>query len=395
MKTREIPKGLRDLLPEEVAVKRRMEKKAISLFTGYGYREVMTPTFEFLEVAEAGPGEDIRKDLFLFMDREGGILCLRPEMTASIARLAATHLQYEVFPQRLYYVANVFRHVQPQRAQYREFWQLGIELLGASGAWADAEVITIAARTLAEMGLPDFKISLNQIAIFNSLLADSGLGQEEQDRVRRLVESKDLVELARVLESLPIRDDLKESIAMMPVLHGGLEILTRIPYAEHNRQAAQAVYELEKVYQALRSCGVIDHIVVDLGVLRGLDYYTGVVFEGYSPDLGYGLLGGGRYDNLMGRFGFDRPATGFALGLDRLALVVEHNEDLPCRCLIGGKNFPLLVREADRLREQGWVVELDVEACTRSQLEEKLAGRADYRLIYLEEEEEGMSHEQG
>lgn len=388
MKNREIPKGLRDLLPDDVAVQRGMEQKAARLFASYGYREVVTPTFEFLEVVESGTGGDIRKDLFLFMDREGGILCLRPEMTVSIARLAATHMQDQDFPQRLYYMCNVFRHVQPQRAQYREFWQLGIELLGASGTWADAEVITIAAKTMREMGLNDFKISLNQIAIFNSLLQDSGLNDEDQNRIRHLVERKDLVELSRMLEGLDLNDEVKESIALMPVLHGGLEVLNQIPYAEHNRQASEAVRELEKVYQALKSCGVIEHIVLDLGVLRGLDYYTGVVFEGYSPDLGYGLLGGGRYDNLMGHFGFDRPATGFALGLDRLALVVERQRELPRRFLVGGTNFAAVVAEADRLRQQGCIVEMDVEGCSKEQLHCKLHGRSDYHLIYLEDDPE-------
>ncbi|NLG33073.1 MAG: ATP phosphoribosyltransferase regulatory subunit, partial [Syntrophomonadaceae bacterium] len=159
MKNREVPKGVRDLLPEEVRIKRWMEKQAVDLFTSYGYEEVITPTFEFLEVFENGAGRNIRKDLFLFMDREGGILSLRPEMTVSIARLAATHLQEVEYPQRLYYIANVFRHVQPQMAQYREFWQIGIELLGASDIWADAEVITIAVKALQRMGVNDFKLS--------------------------------------------------------------------------------------------------------------------------------------------------------------------------------------------------------------------------------------------
>lgn len=388
MKNREIPKGLRDLLPEEVAVHRDMQQKAARLFTSYGYREVVTPTFEFLEVVESGTGGDIRKDLFLFMDREGGILCLRPEMTVSIARLAATHMHDLDFPQRLYYMCNVFRHVQPQRAQYREFWQLGIELLGASGVWADAEVITIAAKTLKELGLRDFKISLNQIAIFNSLLQESGLNEEDQSQIRHLVERKDLVELSRRLERMDLNDEVKESIALMPVLHGGLEILNRIPYAEHNRQASEAIQELDRIYEPLKICGVIDHIVIDLGVLRGLDYYTGVVFEGYSPDLGYGLLGGGRYDNLMGHFGLDRPATGFALGLDRLALVVGQRQELPRRFLVGGKNFAAVVAEADRLRQQGCIVEMDVEGCSKEQLQCKLQGRSEYHLIYLEEKPE-------
>jgi len=231
MNRRKIPKGLRDLLPEEVKQRRHMERRVSTLFQSYGYREIATPTIEFLDVVEGGTGRNIRKELFLFMDREGEVLSLRPEMTVSIARLAATHLQGEL-PQRLYYNANVFRHVQPHLAQYREFWQMGIELLGASGAWADAEVISVAVKSLLALGLDDFKISLNQIGIFNSLLEESRMRDDEKKLIRILVERKDLVELSRCLENLDIDDGLKEAIARLPVLHGGLEVLDQIPYLD-------------------------------------------------------------------------------------------------------------------------------------------------------------------
>lgn len=364
-----------------------MEEKAAALFASYAYEEVMTPTFEYLEVVEMGTGGNIREELFLFMDREGGILSLRPEMTTGIARLAATHLRDAVFPQRLYYLSNSFRYVQPHLAQYREFWQAGIELLGAEGVRADAEVITIAVKALQEMGLDNFKISLNQIAIFNSLLDDSGLNREEKDCIRSLVENKDLVELSRVLESLDIDDELKETIAILPVLHGGIEVLKRLPYVEKNQRALAAVQELREVYETLQLCGVIDHIVVDMGVLRGLDYYTGTVFEGYSPELGYGLLGGGRYDHLLGKFGFPCPATGFALGMDRLALLLKHPalQEAP-RYLVGGKDFAAVIARAEELRKQGFAVEIDVEGKSRQELERKLEGRENCitgGLIYV------------
>ena len=284
MRNREIPKGLRDLLPDEMKTRRKLEKKAADLFTSFGYEEVLTPTFELLEVVEAGG--NMREKLFLFMDREGGILSLRPEMTVSIARLAATHLQDEKLPRRLYYSTNVFRHVQPHLAQYREFWQTGIELLGASGPWADAEVISLAVKVMLDFGLDNFIVSLNQIGIFNSLLEDSAIGMEDKDLIRKLVEKKDLVELARMLEKLPINDLLKETIALLPTLHGGLEVLNRLPYLEKSQHAVQAVEELIQIYAALQSMGVQDQILVDMGVLRGLDYYTGVVFEGFSPESG-------------------------------------------------------------------------------------------------------------
>lgn len=383
MINRKIPRGLRDLLPGEVLVQRDIEKKAAQLFSSYGYEEIITPTFEFLEVVETGAGRNIREELFLFTDREGGILSLRPEMTVAIARLAATHLQDAVYPQRFYYIANVFRHVQPHLAQYREFWQMGIELLGAAGAHADAEVISIAVRVLQSIGLENFKISLNQIAIFNSLLDDSGMSTEQRDLIRRLVENKDLVELARVLDTLAIDDLLKETIAILPILHGGLEVLRRMPYVEQNRNASEAVGELLKVYNALQACGVTKHIVVDMGVLRGLDYYTGIVFEGYSPELGYGLLGGGRYDKLMGLFGLPRPATGFALGMDRLALLLNKKEAGPQRYIIGGKDWASMINKADELRSQGKIAEMDVEGNSKEELEKKLQGRENCNLIFV------------
>lgn len=383
MSNLEIPRGMRDLLPDEVKTRRSMEKKAVELFSSYGYEEVVTPTFEFMEVVEEGTGGNIREQLFLFMDREGGILSLRPEMTTSIARLAATHLQGDYFPQRLYYLANVFRHVQPQLAQYREFWQMGVELLGASGPWADAEVITLAVKAMQELGVNNFKVSINQIGIFNSLLEDNAITSTARADIRRLVENKDLVELSAVLEALPVDDGLKETIASLPVLHGGLEVLDKIPYVSTNKNASLAVEELLNVYNALKAFGIQDHVVVDMGVLRGLDYYTGVEFEGYSPDLGYGLLGGGRYDRLLGKFGFSCPATGFALGMDRLALVAGKHEDHVVHYVVGGTDYQAMAQKADELRQQGFVVELDLDSNNRKELEQKLKSRKHCVLVYI------------
>jgi ATP phosphoribosyltransferase regulatory subunit len=384
MRNRQIPRGLRDLLPEEVKVLRNMEKKAAALYTAYGYEEVITPTFEFIEVIEAGRGSR-REDLYLFMDREGGILSLRPEVTGSIARMASTHLYDAQFPRRLYYTANVFRHVQPQLAQFREFRQTGVELLGADGIWADAEVVNIAVKLLKCMGLERFKISINQLPIFNSIIDDSGLDADDRLRVRELVENKDLVALSRLLEGMNIEDDLKEAISALPVSHGGIDVIDTIPYIEKNRKASAAAEELVKLYDALKIYGVQDNIVVDTGVLRNLDYYTGLVFEGYSPDLGYGLLGGGRYDNLLGQFGLSCPATGFALHMDRLALVINSKEEEPEHYLVGGNNYPAMIARAEELRKQGYIVELDLLGSSKAELDKRAREKANWIILYIEE----------
>lgn len=375
MDKRQIPKGLRDLLPQEVQVKREIENRMAGLLQSCGYVEVVTPTLERLEVIEGGTGRNIRSDLFLLTDREGGILALRPEMTVPIARLAATHLQEAVYPQRLFYVANVFRHVQPHLAHYREFWQAGIELIGADGPWADAEVIGLAVKSLQAIGLTNFKISLNHIGIFNGILAGSNMQAEERATIRDLVESKDLVQLHKVLAQLPLTDETKETIAKLPVLHGSIDIIEKIPYLDNNRAAVQAAGKLKQIYQALADSGAGEHIVIDMGVLRGLDYYTGVVFEGYSPELGYGLLGGGRYDNLMEQFGFQAPAVGFAVGLDRLALVMPVPQADRKRCIVGGQDFIKMQAKAEELRRQNYIAELDLEGLSRTRLLEKWNGQ--------------------
>ncbi|NLJ72446.1 MAG: hypothetical protein GX333_05490, partial [Syntrophomonadaceae bacterium] len=233
-------------------------------------------------------------------------------------------------------------------------------------------------------GVPNFKISLNQIAIFNSLLEASGLGLDEQERIRGLVENKDLVELHKFLASLAIDDKLKETINKLPVLHGGLDLLEEIPYIESNRGASLAVEELIKVYEALEASKVKDDVVLDMGVIRGLDYYTGIVFEGYAADLGYGLLGGGRYDNLIGQFGYNAPATGFAMGLDRLALVLDAKKDEPPHYLIGGQDYLQLISKCQELRNQGHIVEMDVRGLSRSELAELLVGKPNFELIYID-----------
>ncbi|MDO4539922.1 MAG: ATP phosphoribosyltransferase regulatory subunit [Syntrophomonadaceae bacterium] len=371
MKHREIPKGLRDHLPAELKERRALEQKALSLFHAYGYEEVNTPAFEYLEVIEAGGGK-LREELFLFMDREGGVLSLRPDLTIPIARMAATHLRQAPQPQRLCYCANVFRHVQPQKAQFREFWQLGIELLGVSGTTADAEVISLAVRTLQELGLSNFKLSLNQIEIFNGLLDNEGLLAEQRAAIRSLVENKDMVQLKRLLAALDMPEDWKQSIALLPVLHGDLSVLGRIPCLDRNPRSAAAAAELIALYEKLAIFGVSEHIVIDMGVLRGLDYYTGVIFEGYSSELGYGLLGGGRYDGLLGHFGFDCPATGFALGMERLHMVLPPAAR-QVRYLLGGSDLPAMLEKAREMRAAGHIVALDMEGLGREQLEAKAA----------------------
>ncbi len=365
MKNREIVKGAKDFLPSEAALKREFESQAIEIFTRWGYQEVITPTFEYLEVIESGAGEGIREELFLFQDRDGRLLALRPEMTIPIARIVATKFRDFEGVLRLFYNANIFRHALPQMGRYQEFYQLGVELIGASGPRADAEVIALATEILKKPEL-DFKISLNHIGIFNNLVVHSGLSEPDKEGIKQLVLNKDLVGLNKMLSELPLDPDFRQILLEIPLMHGGPDILLQLEDVRKVAGVAEAINELSEVYEHLQAYGIQEDVVIDLGILRGFDYYTGIVFEGYSPQLGYPLLGGGRYDNLLDKFGCSRVATGFAVGIERVLLALQNRICQPQDVMVvSGNDLKAVINQAREFREQGIVAEVDLmENCT-------------------------------
>lgn len=360
MKNREIVTGAKDFLPLEAAMKREFENQTVETFTRWGYREVITPTLEYLEVIESGAGQGIREELFLLQDRDGRLLALRPEMTIPIARIVSTKFRDFEGVLRLFYNANIFRHALPQTGRYQEFYQLGVELIGASGAMADAEVIALAAEVLKQQNL-EFKISLNHIGIFNNLLYQSGLTESDRDGIKKLVLAKDLVGLNKMLSGLSLAPELREVMLEMPLLHGSTQVLNRLQAIRGVPGVDDAINELSDVYDHLAAYGIQDDVVIDLGILRGFDYYTGIIFEGYSPQLGYPLLGGGRYDNLLDKFGCPRVATGFAVGIERVLLALEQGACSPREALeVSGNDIGAVLKKARQLREQGVIAAVDL-----------------------------------
>lgn len=380
---KEIPAGVKDFLPREMELKRRLEWEALALFRSWGYREVDTPIYEYLEVVEKAAGQYIREELQLMLDREGRILVLRPEMTIPIARLASSHLKEEKLPLRLCYSSNIFRQTQPQMGRYKEFWQLGVEMIGAKSVRADAEVIALAALCLDRMGLNDYRISVNHVAIFKEVMAALRLNPEEDTALRNLVVRKDLVGLEKKLDSMKLPNMLKEELLALPLAQGGREIISRFPSLMLMPPVKKAVQELLAVWEEAARLGVEDRIVLDLGVLRDLDYYTGVIFEGYSPKLGFPLLGGGRYDNLMAQFGWENPATGFSIGLERVMLCLGFPEHTGERYVVGGREWGAVLAEAERLRVEGKIVEVDVEGLSPGDLEDYARQKPGCRAIYV------------
>lgn len=385
-----IPYGMRDFLPYEAEQKRRVEEGLSRLFVRWGYEEIITPTMEYVETLAAG-SEGLEDHLYKFFDRHNRLLALRPDMTTPIARVAATRLRDEEQPLRLFYLANVFRHEEAQAGRQCEFYQAGVELLGEAGATADAEVVSLAVESLLDAGLVSFQISLGQVDFINGLMAEADLEGDVCRQVRQALTGRDLVGLEKVLAASGLPQGARQLLQRIPLLHGGREMLAEARGLVANDTSRRALDNLEAIHGLLEHYGIAEHVVFDLGVFRDLSYYTGMVFEGYTPGLGFPVLGGGRYDQLVAAYGATCPATGFALGIERV-LLARQRQKLALSPTTGdvyiswqGDGLAQAIRRAASLRREGLRVELSSRGESRAEAQERCGRRACGRLEYFAE----------
>ncbi len=363
----QIPEGVQDYLVDEQHNKLLIEDKIRKIFDGFGYDEIDTPAFEYYDVFS---GEDAIMDdetMFKFFDKQGRILVLRPDMTTPIARMAATKLQSKPLPLRLSYISNVFRYDQPQSARQREFTQAGVELLGSRSPQADAEVISLAITILERVGLKNFQIELGQVEFFKSIINEMHITQQQVEEFRALIEEKNMIALEGFLDDLELPDRTKETVYMLPKLYGRIEVINKAAKLTNNKKALDALKNLESIYCLLKDSGLEQYVSIDLGMVSSLQYYTGTIFKGFTRELGFTLLGGGRYDALMENFGQNMPATGFAVGIKRILVALERQDLLTKKPAV---DFLLTYHKglyataagiAERLRDMGCRVEMDLE----------------------------------
>ncbi len=320
------PRGTRDFLPEEMARRRYAEKVMRETFESYGYREIQTPVFESLELIAAKSGEDIVKHLYHFKDKSHRNLALRPELTAPVMRLYINELQRKPKPIKLYYFENCFRYEEPQAGRYREFWQAGIELIGTSYPEAEAEVIAIAVEVLKKLGLKDFGLHIGSIGILRKILKESGVKEREQGKILHLIDKGEREKLENLLKKLKVNKRI-----LLGILNLAGEKKEVVSKARELLKGGAALEEIEKLESIL---GFLDFKVqkysLNLGIARGLDYYSGTVFEIYANRLGAQkqICGGGAY-SLAGMLGGEEtPTCGFAFGFDRVMLALEAEKEM-------------------------------------------------------------------
>jgi ATP phosphoribosyltransferase regulatory subunit len=315
-----IPSGTRDVLPEETREVHVITEALRSVFARHDYGEVSTPALEYEAVLARADMADARPAYRVF-DEAGGVLALRSDMTVPIARVVGTRYGSERTPLRFCYVAHCYRGVRPQRGQPRELLQAGIELIGSPAPQGTAEALTVLCDALDAVGLKGYRVGLGDASLYSSLLASLQVPEQVRPQLLAALARRDFVELERLLKDAGLPAGEAELLLSVPQRRGGPEVLADAP----TPAAVEAVSGLRQVHELLAPA-VAQRVIFDLGLLRSIGYYTGAVFEVYDPALGAPLGGGGRYDELLGRFGRSLPAVGFALGVDRLHIALAGEE---------------------------------------------------------------------
>jgi histidyl-tRNA synthetase len=314
------PRGTRDWLPEEAYVKRLVSEKIRKVFESYGYGEIITPAFEYLELLKAKAGEEVVNQIYYFTDKAGRELGLRFEMTTPIARIVASKPDLAK-PIRFYYIQPVWRYEEPQRGRLREFWQAGIELFGVAGPEGDAEVVAVTYDALTESGVQEFEISVNDRRVVEDILLSNSVAQERLPDALRILDKLDKFGESYIIdefEKIGVSRE-KSSQMLIKLKESRLDIELSTP------EGKRGLDHLSRVVDLLKSVYGVN-VKVDYSIVRGLGYYTGFVFEvkpKTSSDVG-SIAGGGRYDDLVSTLGGPKlPATGMAIGVDRLLEVLK------------------------------------------------------------------------
>lgn len=362
------PRGVKDFLPSDAKWKLELEQKIRDVFTSWGYQEVISPTFEFYDVLAQGGA--VNQQTYRFFDHNGKLLVLRPDLTTPIARMVATRLKDEPKPLRLSYLANVFRYDDVQVGFQREFYQAGVELIGSSAAAADAEAAALAVTVFNELGVKDFHLDLGHTGYIHGILEECE-SETQKRQFWQLLLTKDLVGLKALVAESDLSEQAKQLLLKLPHFRGRESLLDQAYHSTENPRARSAVANLKQIYSYLKAYGLEDQVYIDLSIVKSLGYYTGMVVEGYVPNLGFTICSGGRYDHLSERFGTELPAVGFAFGLERLMLVLENQGQRPPEQNNGIFVLPLSWRHAVNYaaaeRKKGTRVEVDIQGFSESE----------------------------
>ena len=300
-----------------------IENKINNIFNLYGFHNVQTPTFEFFDIFNKERGSVPSKNLYKFFDREGNTLVLRPDLTPSIARIAAKNYMDVNVPIKLCYNANTYINNSELQGKLKEITQLGCELIGDDSVEADAEMVALVVNSLKSAGFDKFLVEIGQVDFYKGLLEECGFEDDVEEELRVRIENKNFFGVEELLDSKDITSNVKDTFLKLPSLFGSSDVLDKAKELATNEKSLKAIEKLEEVYSILVDYGVADYISFDLGMLSNFNYYTGIIFKAYTYGTGDAIVAGGRYDKLLSQFGKDSAAIGFAVYMDQLLMAMS------------------------------------------------------------------------
>ncbi|NRY62322.1 ATP phosphoribosyltransferase regulatory subunit [Clostridium beijerinckii] len=358
-----LPEGTRDLVLDECAVKRILEKDIDKLFEKWGYKEVITPTLEFYETFNYNSQTLREEDMYKFFDNRGRILILRPDMTIPIARVVETKLKDVELPIKLRYTSNVFRVHASLGGKRNEYTDCGVEFIGLEDEKSDLEILVLALEALKKLGLNDFKLEIGNIGFFNGAFKNLEIKQEYKEAIAQFIEDKNMKSLEDYLEDLDIKEEYKAFFNKLPWMFGDKQILEEAKKLAFNEEIRKNLDYLEELYYELDLLGYGKNVTFDLGMVPRLNYYTGIIFRGYGEGVGNTLLRGGRYDNLIELSKKCVPAVGFSIDIDAVIPTVKFNkiasEKENIYKIYYNKNARIeAIKKSEEFRNQGYIVDL-------------------------------------
>ncbi len=321
------PEGVRDIYNDECEKKMILQDSLHQTLKRYGYHTIQTPTFEFFDIFGREVGTTPSKELYKFFDREGNTLVLRPDITPSIARSAAKYFMDEDMPIRLCYIGNTFINNNSYQGRLKESTQLGAELIGDNTVDADAEILSMAVECLLTAGLKDFQLSVGHADFFEGLSEAAGLKQTESAELRDLISNKNFFGVEEFVETLNLKENLRELFAMLGKFYSGMEEISKAKaLAKDYPKILHALLHLEELHKVLEVYGIEKYISFELGVISNHEYYTGIIFAGYTFGTGEAIVKGGRYDELLTHFGKNSASIGFAIVIDQLMAALSRQK---------------------------------------------------------------------
>lgn len=358
------PEGVRDIYDNECKKKRKVLQKMHHVLSLYSYNDIETPTFEFFDIFNQDKGSAASNEMYKLFDRENNTLVLRPDMTPSIARCVAKYYDDEELPIRLCYQGNTFFNTPNHQGKLNEVTQLGAELINDDSSAADAEVVSTVIDCFLSSGIKEFQIEIGEVDFFKGILKEANLDEATGNVIRDYIHNRNFFGLESFVKELDLNENIKKVLLSFDQLFGGCEMLEHAKSLVSNPVSIEAIERLEKVYKALAYSGYEQYVSFDFSLLSRYEYYSGIVFRGYTYGTGDAVVKGGRYNNLLKQYGKDAPAIGFAFYIDDLMMAISRQkvdvyiDNSDSIILYEIDKQQAAIKMANRLRKSGRKIEL-------------------------------------